>query len=220
MEFHNEAFAFIPGVGVSQLEWNASGAAQLTRVYTGEVVGTCGYCPAIDLHQDEGPNEVLRLVARCQDHESAFSGPYTELAGVEVEWADPSMYRRAHSEADIKLSRAELLCLLMYATKADWWRLQVEMGGPSGEDRVITLQARNPDDVFEWLEQVQVRAGDVRMMLRAAVQLMPRHHEAAEPLRALLQPERHLASAAIAQLSPAAADAVLQYTVFGGEVVS
>ncbi|MFF4223173.1 hypothetical protein ACFYZH_09945 [Streptomyces abikoensis] len=204
---------------MSQLEWNASGTAQLTRVYTDEVVGTCGYCPAADLHQDEGPNEALRLVARCQDHESAFSGPGVELAGVEVEWADPSMYRRAHGEADIKLSRAELLRVLMCATEADWWRLQVEMGGPSGEDRVVTLQARNPDDAFEWLERVQVRAGDVRMMLRAAVQLMPPHHEAAGLLRALVHSEQRLASAAVAQLSPAAADAVLQYAVFGSEVV-
>lgn len=220
MEFRNEAYAFIPGVGVSRLEWNESGTARLTRVYTDEVVGTCGYCPVADLHQDEGPNEVLLLVARCQDHESAFSGPYIELAGAEVEWADPSMYRRAQCETDIKLSRVELLRVLIQAAKADWWRLQVEMGGPSGEDRVITLQARNPDDAFEWLEPVQVRAGDVRMMLRAAMQLMPPHHEAAGLLRALLQPEQRLASAAVAQLSSATADAALQYAVFGNEVVS
>lgn len=215
--YRNVAYGFVPSIGTARVEWSPERGAQLTRVFTDEVV----ICAPDEVPESDGdpddpelPDRVLKAIVLSEGFsitgDAFFDGPATAT------WIDEPGYHYARGNRDIRLSDAQLLRFLSEAADQPWWRCRVEIHEDAARGWYALLRALNPDDDREWLIGHVVEAGDVRTILRAAEHLMPADAEASLSLRLLLSDDSKEARYALQSLQGTYhADTILQYGVFG-----
>ncbi|GAA0579548.1 hypothetical protein [Streptomyces crystallinus] len=209
MEYRNVAFGYVPQAGYVRLEWSYEGGIRATRVFTGQTMVLCRECD-FAIPQDAEPQALFHALAYCNEH-SLFGEPAT-WSHYEALWGDESMHRRARHPHGMGISSDGLLRVLQAAAKLGRIRVEVErLQGP----RVwqARMWVRHPDEHQEAeLGPVQVDAGDVRTMLRAASYLMPKNGYAEAELSSLMSPNPGYAAQ---ELYMDDADVILCLAMFG-----
>ncbi|MCZ4097298.1 MULTISPECIES: hypothetical protein [unclassified Streptomyces] len=214
-DYCNVAYAYVPQLGFTRLQWNGNGGAKVSRVFTGQSEQLCDGCRTIPLVQDIDLTELVRSVGYCCDHQ--LFGVMVDLDVTDIQWVPESVYHRSRHGQDLNLSPYDLLALLYMGTKWDRWNLEVASYEAPMWWRA-TLSVRNPFDDEQWLEPVVIDAGHVRTMLRTAESLMPIDVPAAELLRALMSADHRGVGDAMRAVRPSSADLILQYAIFGKAV--